>query len=207
MKMKTTLALLAIAAASVATPAAAQSSLYAVVGVGRSTIDVDSNSVNVFAIANGLTASSTRNDSKSTGWKLQLGHQYNETFAVEIGYMNLGTARFDNTNNLYTSTGDKRADLFNLDLVGKLPLSQQFSLLGRLGGYRWETKSNLPTAAGMTSRSDDGFDWKFGAGLQYDFTKSFALRGSYDRFNGIGSSDTAGDSKANLLSVDAVLKF
>jgi OmpA-OmpF porin, OOP family len=217
MILKPVLALLAAVTVCVATPAMAQSKsksaangssgLYGVVGVGRSTIDVEGTSVDIFARAHGLTTSVTGTDSKSTGWKIQLGHHLGDTWAMEFGYMNLGTARFNNTNNLYTSTGDKRADLFNLDFVAKIPLSQQFSVLGRLGAYRWETKSNLPTSAGMSSRTDDGFDWKFGAGLQYDFTPAFGLRGSFDRFNGIGSSDTAGDSKANLLSIDAVLKF
>ena len=203
---RSTLAIFALAA-STTVPALAQSNLYAVVGVGRSTIDVDGAAVDAFAIRNGLTTSVTGTDSRSTGWKLQLGAPLNNTWAIEGGYMNLGTARFTNTNNAYTATGDKKADLFNLDIVGKFPLSQSFSLLGRFGVYRWETKSNVPTSAGMTNTTDNGFDWKFGAGGQYDFTTSFALRGSFDRFNGIGSQNNTGDSKANLLSVDAVLKF
>jgi OOP family OmpA-OmpF porin len=201
------LAILAIAAASSATPAAAQGPFYGVVGMGRSTIDVDPSSVDRFALANGLATSSTATSTKDFGWKLQLGLPISSAFAVEGGYMSLGRSTFINTNNLYIATGDKQASLFNLDLVAKMPLNQSFSLLGRVGAYRWETESNLPTSAGMSYRTDDGFDWKFGAGVQYQFTNTFALRGAYDRFNGIGSSGTAGDSKANLLSVDAVLKF
>ena len=81
------------------------------------------------------------------------------------------------------------------------------SLLARFGGYRWETNSDVPNSVGLANKVDNGFDFKFGAGLQYDFTKQFALRGAYDRFNGVGSSTTTGDSKVNLFSVDAVLKF
>lgn len=202
-----TVAMLAITAVGGIAPAAAQGPFYGVVGVGRSTIDVDPSSVDSFVLGNGLTTSSTTTSTKDYGWKLQLGFPISSAVAIEGGYMNLGRAKFTNTNNLYTSTGDKKASLFNVDLVAKMPLNQSFSLLGRVGAYRWETESNVPTSAGMTSRTDDGFDWKFGAGVQYDFTNTFALRGAFDRFNGIGSSTTTGDSKANLLSVDAVLKF
>ena len=202
-----TVAMLAITAGGVIAPAAAQGPFYGIVGVGRSTIDVDPSSIDSFALGHGLAASSTSTTTKDYGWKLQLGLPIGPTFAIEGGYMSLGRAKFTNSNNLYTATGDKQASLFNVDLVGKVPLGQSFSLLGRVGGYRWETESNLPTSAGMTYRTDDGYDWKFGAGVQYEITNNFALRGAYDRFNGIGSSTTSGDSKANLLSVDAVLKF
>lgn len=208
MKFKTTLCALAIAAAIPAAPALAQkSNFYAVAGVGRSTIDVDPNSINAFALQHGLATSSTSTDTKDFAWKLQLGYQFGKTFAWEFGYINLGKSEYVNTNNVYSARGNKQADLFNFDILGKWPLSQQLSLIGRVGVYRWETKANLPTPAGLTDRTDDGIDVKFGAGLQYDFGDRFGLRGSFDRFNGIGSSTTAGDSKVNFLSLDAVLKF
>jgi hypothetical protein len=86
-------------------------------------------------------------------------------------------------------------------------MTPAWSGLLRFGGYRWETSSSVPTTFGMTSISNDGYDFMFGASVQYDFTSNFGLRGSFDRFNGIGSTDNTGDSKVNLLSVDAVLKF
>jgi len=185
----------------------AASNFYGIVGVGRSSLDANPASINDYALGNGLTTSSTTTESKSFGWKIQLGMQISNLLAVEGGYMDLGTAKFTNTNNRFTATGNRKADLFNLDLVGKFPINPSMSLLARFGGYRWETNSDVPNSVGLANKVDNGFDFKFGAGLQYDFTKQFALRGAYDRFNGVGSSTTTGDSKVNLFSVDAVLKF
>ena len=200
-------AVIALTAAWASAPAAAQSNYYGVVSVGRSTIDIDPNSVNFFAAANGVGGSTTVPNSNSFGWKLQLGYHFSNLFALEGGYTDLGKARFTNINAVYTATGDKKADLFNLDLVGKVALNPAFSLLGRIGGYRWDTKSDLPAAAGIISKTENGYDWKFGAGVQYEFTQKFALRGEFERFNGVGKPETTGDSKVNLFTVGAALKF
>jgi len=204
---KSAVAVIALTAAFASALVAAQSNFYGVASVGRSTIDVDPNSVNNFASGAGLVGSATIANSNDVGWKLQLGYQFGTSFALEGGYTDLGHAEYTTSNTLYTARGSKRADLFNLDLVGKVPLNQSFSALARLGAYRWETRSNLPTTAGMTSVTDNGYDWKFGAGAQYEFTPKFALRGEFERFNGIGKQASTGDSKVNLFSIGAVLKF
>jgi hypothetical protein len=82
-------------------------------------------------------------------------------------------------------------------------------LLGRVGCYYWKTISRLPNATTLatTGVDDSGWDLKVGAGLQYDFNPRFALRGEFERFNGIGKDVTTGDSKVNQLTVGAVLKF
>ena len=201
------LAILAMAAAGVAAPAsAAGSNFYGVASVGRSTIDADVTSINRFA-ASSVGVSATSNSTNDVGWKLQLGYQMTHSFALEGGYTSLGKANYITSNPLYTANGEKKADLFNLDLVGKVEINPSLSLLGRIGGYRWQTKSDLPFAAGMSRVTDKGYDFKAGVGAQYDFTQNFALRGEFERFNGIGNAATTGDSKVNLFTVGAVLKF
>jgi opacity protein-like surface antigen len=204
---KSAVAVIALTAAFASAPVAAQSNFYGVASVGRSTIDVDPSAINTFTAASGLGGTVTQASGNDVGWKLQLGYQMTKSLALEGGYTSLGTAEYTQANALYTATGHKKADLFNLDLVGKVPLNQSFSALARLGAYRWETKSNLPTPAGMNSVTEDGYDWKFGAGAQYEFTPNFTLRGEFERFNGIGKQFTTGDSKVNLFSIGAVLKF
>ena len=99
--------------------------------------------------------------------------------------------------------------LYNLDVVGKFPLTDRFSVLGRLGAYYWKTESEMPNAAtlGTTRINDNGYDFKAGAGVQYEFTPKFGLRGEFERFNGIGKTTSSGDSKVNQITVGAVLKF
>ena len=129
------------------------------------------------------------------------------SWALEGGYTDLGKSKYINANPVYTADGAKKANLFNLDLVGKMEITKPVSLLARFGGYRWETKSDLPFAAGMSNVKDHGYNFKAGLGLQYDFNQNFALRAEFERFNGVGKQETSGDSKVNLLSIGAVLKF
>jgi OOP family OmpA-OmpF porin len=188
--------------------AAADSNLYAVASVGRSSIDADPTSINTYSGSRaGPGGAQTAIYTNDTGYKLQLGYTLNKNWALEGGYTNLGQAKYTTFNPRYTANGSKRADLFNLDLVANVELSESFSLLARLGGYRWQTKSDLPSLVGMTSITDNGYDFKAGVGLQYDFNKRVGMRGEFERFNGIGNSLTSGDSKVNLFTVGAVLKF
>jgi OOP family OmpA-OmpF porin len=202
--VKTALIAILIAAAAVASTAVQK--FYAVGSVGRSSIDAEPGAINAFATST-VGASNTTNSSNDVGWKLQLGYEINTTWAVEGGYTNLGSADYITTNAAYTAKGQKKADLWNLDLVGKIPLGTSFSLLARIGGYRWQTKSDMPFVGGMQKVKDDGTDVKFGLGLQYDFNANFAVRGEFERFNGIGKSTTSGDSKVNLFSIGGVLKY
>lgn len=204
----------ALVAAQAAAPAAAAPSDFYVVGsIGRSTLDASGGSIDTYNLANGFTSSVTSTSSNATAGKIQLGYNVGKTFALEGGYDYLGKINFvsNATSGAGSSLigGDKEAWLVNLDLVAKFPLNPQFSLLGRVGGYYWKTKSGMPNAGtlGTSTINDTGWDLKVGAGLQYDFNQRFAMRGEFERFNGVGNANTSGDSKVNQVTVGAVIKF
>ena len=211
MLKKSLASILSLAAISAAVPAVAAdaNNLYGVFSLGRSKFDASGASVDFYNTNNGFASSSTTSSTGATGGKAQLGYNLGKTFALEGGYTYLGKANYSSITNLGTIGGSKDASLFNLDLVGKFALNQQFSLLGRFGGYYWKTKNEMPNAAtlGTSTVNDNGFDFKLGAGVQYDFTPKFGLRGEFERFNGVGKANTSGDSKVNQLTVGAVLKF
>jgi len=192
---------------------AAASDFYGVLAIGRSSLDADSGSVDTRNLATGFTSSTTSSSSGATSGKIQLGYNLGKTFALEGGYNYLGKVNFvSNASNGVASSaigGNKDAQLVNLDLVARLPLNEQFSVLARFGGYYWKTQSDMPNAAtlGTTSVNDTGFDFKVGAGVQYDFNPKWAMRGEFERFNGIGNIGTSGDSKVNQWTIGGVLKF
>ncbi len=203
-------AVLALAAASVTAPAlAADSNFYGVFSIGRAKLDSNTATVDNFNMSHGFATSSTVTSTGATGGKAQLGYNINKNFALEGGFTYLGKADFTSVTNLGTIGGSKEAYLFNFDLVGKAPIDDKLALIGRFGGYYWKTKNEMPNSVtlGTSDVNDNGFDFKFGAGIQYDFTPSFGLRGEFERFNGIGKDTSTGDSKLNQLTIGAVLKF
>lgn len=213
MSSKPILRLILVAPLLTALPAAAASSdFYGVAAIGRSTLDASGGSIDARNLNNGFTASTTSTDSGATAGKVQLGYNLGKTFALEGGYDYLGKINFSsNATSAAGSSvigGSKEAWLLNLDLVAKAPLNEQFSIVGRIGGYYWKTKSGMPNASLSTSTvNDSGWDYKAGIGLQYDFNQRVGMRGEFERFNGVGSNSTSGDSKVNQLTVGAVLKF
>lgn len=201
-------AILAIAAACVSAPAAAQSNFYVLGSLGRSTIDVDARAVNIYSASVGLVPVSTAPSDNDTAYKLQVGYRLTPMWSVEGGYTSLGTADYIHTSTTATVKGRKKADLFNIDLVGTVQINPVWSVHGRLGAYRWETNSDMPAlGGGLVGVRDNGYDLKLGAGLQYEINKNVAIRTEIERFNGIGDQSTTGDSKVNMFSIGAVLKF
>ena len=210
MLKKSLLSLVALAAACSAAPVfAAPSDFYGVLSVGRSKLDTNPGSIDAFNTSNGFTSSTTSSSTGATAGKIQLGYNLSKTFALEGGYDYLGKVNFVSNTNAGSIGGSKEARLLNLDLVAKLPINEQFTFIGRFGGYYWKTKSAMPNAAtlGTSTINDTGFDFKVGAGLQYDFNPKWGMRGEFERFNGVGKGNTSGDSKVNQLTVGAVLKF
>ena len=210
MLKKSLLSLVALTVACSAAPViAASADFYGVFSVGRSRLDNNPGSIDAFNTSTGFTSSTTSSSSGATAGKAQLGYNLGKTFALEGGYNYLGKVNFVSNTNAGSIGGSKEAQLLNLDLVGKVPLNEKFSLLARVGGYYWKTKSALPNAAtlGTSTINDSGFDFKVGAGLQYDFNPRWGMRGEFERFNGVGKGNTTGDSKVNQLTVGAVLKF
>ena len=67
-------------------------------------------------------------DRSGTGGKLYGGYEITPNFSVEAGYANLGKASSD--------AGDVKSHGIYVDAVGKVPLSESFSALGRIGAFQ-----------------------------------------------------------------------
>ncbi len=199
--------------AIIASPAIAQ--WYGGVTVGSSHKSTDDQNV-----VTGATAYSFTNDTRSTGYKLQAGYQIHESFAVEGGYVNLG--KFRATENVTAPvvgsiTGNYKADGWNLVGIGILPLSQGFSAYGKLGTIYSTFSNDIGTTGGVVlaagssaNRKRTEWNWTYGLGVQYDITKTLAIRGEWERFDKLGdkgATNPTGEFNINLYSVGLNFKF
>jgi OOP family OmpA-OmpF porin len=98
--------------------------------------------------------------------KIFAGYPFTPNFALEGGFADLG--HIDNGNGKVDGSGEF------LDAVGLWPLSDQWSLLGRVG----LAHVKLDTSAGDAG----GTGLKLGLGAQYTLTGNFALRGEWERY-------------------------
>jgi OOP family OmpA-OmpF porin len=71
------------------------------------------------------------------------------------------------------------ANAVSLTALGILPFTDRFSGYAKAGFQRWDLDSAIPGLTG--SLDDSGTDPVYGAGLQYRFNDTVALRAEYTR--------------------------
>ena len=214
MKTTHTLRLLGLAGLGslIATSSFAQEAGYAYGGlsVGRAESRIDEERITARLLGQGLSTSSMQLDDKSTGYKLFSGYQFNRNIALEAGYFNLGKFGFtSNTLPAGTLNGQVKLQGLNLDLVGTLPLSERWSVLGRVGVQTARANGAFngtgAVSVGNPRPSERGTNYKLGAGLQYEVNRSFLVRGEAERYRVNDSLGNRGD--VNLYSVSLVFPF
>lgn len=184
---------LALAAGSaVAVPALAQGAqpYYLGASIGQTTASDGCSGI----IVPGITC----NDS-DTAWRILGGYRINPNFSVELGYQDLGKVRATG----FGVDGEVMANVWELVGIGTLPLKNRFSVYGKLGGYRGDTK--LRSNAGF-SGSDTNTDFTFGVGGRYDFSPQIAFRAEYQSYQSVGGSNV-GTSDFDVISVGALFNF
>jgi len=96
-----------------------------------------------------------------------------------------------------------------LDLIGTIPLSQWFSVYGRIGGTYAMVRDNYSGNVGPAVTSPNGRNKsgnaKAGIGLEVKFSEALALRGEIERYRIKDAWPHRGD--VNLASVSLVYKL
>ncbi len=167
--MKKLLISASIAAAFIATPAAAQ--FYVGFGAGSST-----NSGGDFTNAVGTTLRGA--DASKGSYKVFAGYQFTPNWGAEAQYSDLGNRSLVATNaGAVIATGNVSATQFSIAATGTLPLASGFSLIGKLGFSNNSPKLTLPLSSvnGATSVM-------VGIGASYNFTPAISARLEYEDF-------------------------
>jgi opacity protein-like surface antigen len=158
---------------------------------------------------------SCSSDRKDKGWKLFIGRQFDfyKDLAAEVAYVDLGkfTTSASGTVGSIPSTADADVKVKGVELafVGTWPVSDAFGVIGRVGGFRWDLKTDASATGGLAADSlhKTGFNLTYGVGVKYDFTKQLGARAEWERFKRVGDPDTTGRSDVELLSLNLVFKF
>jgi OmpA-OmpF porin, OOP family len=179
------LSILAFAAPGIAT-AEPRPGFY--IGAGAGSVDVEDDD--------------TGFDDGDTGFKVFGGYALSNILAVELSYIDGGTAEDSFSLNPGTATLDVDTSIVNLSVLGDLLLTEQFSLFGRLGYAFIDTDVDAVGRLGnLTTRisdSDSSDDFSYGVGAVYRFNEQFEARAEYE---GIDVSD------GNLSAITASVLF
>lgn len=134
-------------------------------------------------------------DDTDMGGKLYTGGKLNRMFGVELAYVHLGQAD--------ANGGTTKVQLANLSLVGNVSLGAQFNVYGKVGGFYGWTDIDTATPGAPTGEEND-FGLSYGAGVQYDFNRNWALAADWDHYR-VDYVDRSDD--VQLLSVGLIYKF
>jgi OOP family OmpA-OmpF porin len=152
------------------------------------------------AISAGLISSGSV-DGKDTAFKVFGGYMFNRHFGVEGAYVNLGEVSYSGDFFGSPVTGGKvEVTGFNVAALGSYPVTEQFSVFGKIGLFIWEAEASDVTGGVPFSEKDDGTDISFGLGVGYNFTRNLGVRAEWERFK-------LDDADADLLSIGIVWRF
>jgi OmpA-OmpF porin, OOP family len=138
-------------------------------------------------------------DDSDLGWKIFGGYQFSPNFAAEVAYTDLGETQLSDAFDRVTF----RSKAWEAALVAMYPFPEGFTLYGKLGMYRGETKAASTFA---DSEKESNNDVTFGFGGRYDFNRNFAVRVEWQRYADVGG-DNIGTSDIDIFSVGALWKF
>ena len=183
---------------------------YAGGDVGRSSATIANSRVTAGLAGAGLATTSIVDRDRSTGYKLYGGYKFNQNFALEGGYVDLGKFGFT-ANTLPTGTlnGDIRLKGLNLDLVGILPVTEKFSVLGRVGAASLQARDSFSGtgAVGVSNPNPSKRDtnYKIGVGVEYALTDRLGARAEIERYR---VNDAVGNKgHIDMVSVGLVYHF
>jgi len=192
------------------------SDFYVVGSVGRSYEKIDGSIGDTDLALFGMTNIRSSVDEVDTGYKLQLGWRFHKNFAVEGGWVDLGKTNYAANFTTPFATpasalAEWKASGFNIGVVGSLPLSDSFSIFGRLGWIDAKVEASFaatgfPTAVTKVTK----LKTNYGVGAAYEVNQHFGVRIEWERFNNLGNDQTVtgtGIHDFDLLSIGVVAKF
>ncbi len=142
---------------------------------------------------------------EDNAFRLKLGYRYSPFLKVEGELNDFARAPFDSFSRPDLASGF-RATGFGVDTVATLPV-WRFSFYGRLGAYHGQARNAFaPTAVSLLGDGAGRTRWRYGLGMQYDFTKALGVRAEVERYAPLGTP-LANDGEADLFSVGLRWRF
>ncbi|MES2415604.1 MAG: outer membrane beta-barrel protein [Pseudomonadota bacterium] len=212
MKLIHKISFLAIACCTMQSPVLAQSSTandnwYFGAAVGQSGIKLQSQNI----VATGQQTTS------DTGYKILGGYRFNQNWAAEFQYFDLGKYTYTFTGApagmgaIRNSAATVKTSGYSLSAVGNYPVSQEISLIVKLGVAQQSFSLQATDLNGNSGSSRASTTSALiGVGAEYSISKNVRIRAEYEYF-GVPTVLNRGNQSAqlrtDLLSVGLIYSF
>ena len=150
-----------------------------------------------------------------TAYKVFVGYNVNQYFAVEGGYADLGKPTYKYTESTGTGKSTQKESAWFVAAKGTLPINEQFNVFGKLGLTYNKVKGSWNDSYGQpdsnVSYSNTRSSVLYGIGAEYNVTKQIGIRLEYEDFGNFGnkfdSGDETGRTKTSMWSAGIAYKF
>ena len=141
------------------------------------------------------------------GYRLKVGFKTSRYFSVEGEYVDYGRPGASPFASPVILSSAFRSTGFGVDTVATLPFGNRFSLYGRLGAYRGDSRPLFaPYTTSLLADSGRGTRLRYGLGMTYDFTKAFGIRAEFERFSPL-AHPLPTDTDSDQISVGVMWRF
>ncbi len=181
--MKKIIAIAALSAALTTSAFAADNTVYATVGLGSA--NFQNNSLGF------------PNPGK---FDVGLGYSFSPTLAAELSYHTFGDSTLVNAITGVSVT--IKSSSLTIGVVGSYPISEQVSLLGKIGlaSNKAEASSNTGFSSSVSKTS-----MYYALGGEYNINQKYAVRAQYEDFGDF--EDAANPFGITAFGINAVVKF
>ena len=159
------------------------------------------------------------NNKSSVAGRINIGYNFNEYFAVEVGgaawsQANADWSVYNSSGNTLLATGHGHLNSYDVDLLGKLtyPFSNGFKVFAKAGGaYVWSTRdlnSRLNTWAPIIRHRADETDSRLrpeaAAGIGYNIDDNWSVSAQYSYIWGNSNNFLRSDNAIPNLQMATV---
>lgn len=193
---------------------AAESGFYITAGVGASVNDVTQSDVDTLSnelVAAGFSSARVEAEKSTAAAKIGVGYKINKHLAIDVAFMDLGTFEHEITTTGPTAkfTAKEKYRGTALSVIGSLPVSEAWSLFGRIGYLDWKNKFSISGCAVgggcvAASASESGSDPIYGLGANWEISHRWGLTMEWNRTNLKFDGD---DTTLNLFLASGRFKF
>jgi OOP family OmpA-OmpF porin len=151
-----------------------------------------------------------------------LGVQFNRNWAAEVNFIQLGKFSYKYTYGANTQEDVYEVSGWGVSLLPAVPITRNFSLVGRLGAMYSQTRltvrnparnvNGVPTFDGSIAPAVQTSQVSLlsGLGAQYFVTREFGIRVEYQNLGKVGTSSCGtctGRANAQFISASALFTF
>jgi OOP family OmpA-OmpF porin len=142
----------------------------------------------------------------ATAYKLFGGYQFTPNFGVETGFADLGKLAVEGGPEWAHTRGNVRPRMLYAAATASMPLTDRFTLSGKLGVAATRLTHTINTGGGDYTESHNGGNLVAGIGASYALNEKVALVAEYENFGKIHKV-VGEDVKAEMVSVGVRMKF